>query len=112
MQGSSRCSVQVGILIFVALAIALPAQAVTFSDASLKGGYSFLISLSTANVSSNQFAMGGVLTFDGAGNVTGSFTSISHDTVTTGSLGGTYNVKTNGTGAITFTTGSTGVFAI
>jgi len=94
----------------MAIAIALPAQAA--SKASLKGSYSFLTNLWTANVSTNQFAMVGIMTFDGLGGVTGSFTSISWDTVASGALGGTYNVISNGTGTITFTTGSTAEFAI
>jgi hypothetical protein len=108
----SRRMVQAGVLIFVAIAIAMPAQAATFSKASLKGSYSFLTNLWTANVATNQFAMVGVLTFDGAGNVTGSYTSISWDTVQNGALGGTYTVNANGTGTLTFTTGSTAGFAI
>jgi len=114
VQVFSRRWVQVGILIFMAIVIALPAQAATFSKASLKGTYSFLTNLWTANVSTPQFAMVGILAFDGAGNVTGSYTSISHDTVQTGTLGGTYTVNSNGTGTmtITFTPGSTAQFAI
>ena len=89
-------------------------QAATFSNSSLKGTYSFLNSLQTANVGTNQFAMVGVLAFDGAGDVTGSYTSISWDKVRTGTLGGTYTVKSNGTGTmtITFTPGSTAQFEI
>lgn len=56
--------------------------------------------------------MVGVLTFDGAGNVSGSYTSISLQVFQTGTLGGTYKVNSNGTGTITFTTGSTAQFAI
>lgn len=108
----NRNYVQAWILILVSLLLAPPAQAATFGDASLKGSYSFLTSLATANASTNQFAMVGVLAFDGAGNVTGSYTSISSATVHSGSLGGTYSVKSDGTGTITFTTGSTAVFAI
>jgi len=107
----SRRFVQVGILVFTTIAFAVPAQA-TFSNASLKGTYSFLTNLWTANVSTPQFAMVGVLAFDGAGNVTGSYTSISHDAVTSGTLGGTYTVSSNGTGAILFATGSPAHFAI
>jgi len=109
-----RRFVQVGILIFLAIAIALPAQAATFSNASLKGTYSFLNNLTTANVGTNQFAMVGVLAFDGAGNVSGSFTSISSTTSQTGTVAGTYTVMSNGTGTmtITFTPGSTAHFAI
>lgn len=103
---------QAPILIFMMIVIGLAAQAAALSKASVKGSYSFLTSLTTANVSTNQFAMVGVLTFDGAGKVTGSFTSISLDTVATGTLGGTYTVNANGTGTITFTKGSTAEFAI
>ena len=112
MQGVRQHSVRVGSLILIVIAIALPAQAATFSNASLKGGYSFLTNLRTANGSTNQFAMVGVMTFDGAGNLTGSFTSISATTVQSGVLGGTYTVNSNGTGTITLTTGSTAQFAI
>ena len=88
------------------------AQAASFNNASVKGSYSFLINLRTANASTNQFAMVGVLTFNGAGSVKGSYTSISSDTVQTGNLGGTYSVASNGTGTMKFTTGSTAQFAI
>jgi len=94
------------------IALALSTQAATFSNASLKGSYSFLTNLWTANVNTNEFAMVGVLTFDGAGNVTGSYTSFTGGVIQTGTLGGTYTVNSNGTGAITFTTGSTAQFAI
>jgi hypothetical protein len=103
---------QVGVLIFVTIALVLSAQATKFSNASLKGSYSFLTNLWTANASTSQFAMVGVLTFDGAGNVTGSYTSLSLQVFQTGTLGGTYTVNSNGTGTITFTTGSTAQFAI
>ena len=97
---------------FMTFTLALSAQAATFNNASLKGSYSFLTNLSTANVNTPEFAMVGVMTFDGAGGVTGSYTSISHDTVQTGALGGTYSVNSNGTGTITLTTGSTAQFAM
>jgi len=108
----SRRFLQVLVLIFMTLALALSALGAGFSNASLKGSYSFLTNLRTANVTPNQFAMVGVMTFDGAGNVTGSYTSISLDTVQSGPLGGTYTVKSNGTGTIGLTTGSTAKFAI
>jgi hypothetical protein len=94
------------------IALALSAQAATYSKASLKGSYSFLTNLWTANTSTDQIAMVGVLAFDGAGNVSGSYTSISLQVFQTGTLGGTYTVNSNGTGTITFTTGSTAQFAI
>jgi hypothetical protein len=108
----SQRSVQVGVLIFMTIALALSAQAATFSKASLKGSYSFLTNLWTADVNTNQFAMVGVMTFDGAGKVTGSYTSISLEVFQTGTLGGTYTVNANGTGTINFTKGSTAHFAI
>ena len=52
------------------------------------------------------------MAFDGAGNVTGSYTSISDHAVQSGSLGGTYLVKSNGSGTIDLTTGLTAKFAI
>lgn len=112
MQVFSRRFLQVGVLVFLTLALALSAQAAGFSNASLKGSYSFLTNLRTANANENQFAMVGVMTFDGAGNVSGSYTSISLDTVQMGALGGTYSVKSNGSGAIDLTSGVTAKFAI
>lgn len=110
MLSLKRLSIIVSILL--TLPGVLPAENAAFSDAALKGSYSFSTSLRTANTSTNQFAMVGVMTFDGAGNVAGSYTSISADTVQTGSLGGTYTVNANGTGTISLTTGSTAEFAI
>jgi len=112
VQVFSRRLLQVGVLVFMAIALALSAQAAGFNNASLKGSYSFSTNLRTANVSKDQFAMVGLMTFDGAGNVTGSYTSISNHAVQSGPLGGTYVVKSNGTGAIDLTTGSTAQFAI
>jgi hypothetical protein len=103
---------QVGVLIFMTIALALSAQAATFSNASLKGSYSFLTNLWTANSDTNEFAMVGIMTFDGAGNVTGSYTSTDGGVVQTGTLGGTYTVNSNGTGTIDFANGSTAQFAI
>jgi hypothetical protein len=100
------------VLTIAAIAFSLAAQAATYSNATLKGSYSFLVNLHTANQSTNQFAMVGVLSFNGAGDVTGSYTSISADTVSSGTLGGTYSIAANGSGTITFSTGSTAEFAI
>ena len=112
MQVFSRRFLQVGVLVVMTLALALSAQAAGFSDASLKGSYSFLTNLRTANAKESQFAMVGVMTFDGVGDVSGSYTSISLDTVQRGTLGGTYSVKSNGTGLIDLTSGLTALFAI
>ncbi len=112
MQVFSRRFLQVGVLGFVMLALALSVQAASFSNASLKGGYSFLANRRTANVNTPQLAAVGVMTFDGVGNVTGSYTSISDHAVQSGALGGTYLVKSNGTGILSLTTGLTAQFAI
>jgi len=77
----------------------------SFSNASLKGSFSFLINRWTADPNTSQQATLGVATFDGAGNVTASYTAVSGGTVVTGTLGGTYTVNSNGTGVINFTTG-------
>jgi hypothetical protein len=90
---------------FMVIALALSAQA-SFSNASLKGGYSFLTNRWTADVNRSQEGVVGVMTFDGAGNVTASYTSISGGVLQTGTASGTYIVNSNGTGAISFTTGS------
>lgn len=105
MQILSRRFLQVGILIFVTIALALSAQAATFSKASLKGSYSFLVNKWTADVNSTQGAEVGVVTFDGAGNVTESYTSINGGVVQTGTDSGTYTVNSNGTGTINWTDG-------
>ena len=94
------------------IALALSAQGATFNKTNLKGSYSFLTNLWTANVNTSQIAMVGILQFDGAGSVAGLYTSTNGGVVQTGTLGGSYTVNSNGTGAITFTTGSTAQFAI
>jgi hypothetical protein len=108
----SRRFFRVGILGLLTVALALSAQAASFSNGSLKGGYSFSFNQRTANVNTPQFAAVGVMTFDGAGNMTGSYTSISDHAVQSGALSGTYLVTSNGTGTLSLTTGLTAQFAI
>lgn len=105
MQIYSQRLVRVGVLVFVTIALALSAQAAGFSNASLKGSYSFLVNKWTADVDTNELAVVGVMTFDGAGNVTALGTEIKGGVIQTGTLGGAYTVNSNGTGAINFTTG-------
>ena len=112
MERYNRCFRQLGIFVFITIALALSAQATTYKKASLKGSYSFLTNLWTGNSSTDEIAMVGILTFNGAGKITGSYTTVSLEVVKSGTLGGTYTVSSNGTGKITFTTGSTAVFAI
>jgi hypothetical protein len=101
------------ILIFMAIAIALPAQATTFNNASLSGTYSFLINLWTGDVNTKEFGLVGVMTFDGAGQGNGFYSeTAAGGMITSGSLSLNYAVNSNGTGTITCTTGLTNVFAI
>ncbi len=108
MQMLSRRFLQVGVLIFVTTALALSAQAAGFSEANLKGSYSFLINKWTANPNSQQLAVVGVLTFDGAGNVSGTGTAVGDGVSLSGTLGGTYTVNPDATGVIEFTSLFTG----
>jgi len=102
----SKRLMQVGVLVFMTIALAKSAQAAGFSNASLKGGYSFLGNHWTANPNSNESARVGLWTFDGAGNWTESYTQITDGVVTTGTVSGTYTVKSNGTGTISSSDGT------
>lgn len=113
MQVFSRRFGQVRILIFMAIAMALPAQATTFSNASLNGSYSFLINLWTANTGTNEFAIVGAMTFDGAGHGTAVYTqTAAGGMITSGNFSMNYTVNPNGTGTITCSKGLTDEFAI
>ena len=112
MRNFSRGLVQFGVLIFATILLAMPAQASLFSAASLKGSYGFMAVLWTANPSTPALGMVGVMTFDGAGNVTAAYSLMSKGTINTGTWAGTYTVNSNGIGAINFTTGSAPQFAI
>jgi len=101
---SKRCCLQIGLLVFASTALAIDVQAAGFSQANVKGSYSFLVNKWIADVSLQQFAEVGVLTFDGAGHVTGSATAVGDGASQTGALGGTYTVNSNGTGVVNLTT--------
>jgi hypothetical protein len=112
MGNFSRGFVQFVVLIFMTIMLAMSTQAATFGNASVKGYYSFQVILWTANSNTPAYGMIGVMNFDGVGNVTGSYNSISGGNLSVGALGGTYAVNRNGIGAIDFTSGSTAQFAI
>lgn len=97
------CAGVLGLMIAMS---ALSAQA-SFSNTSLKGSYGVLANRWTVNASDSESALVGVMTFDGAGNVTLAFTIVSDGVESTGNAGGTYSVSSNGTGTIKFTTGFT-----
>jgi hypothetical protein len=85
------------------------------------GSFGFLINASYSDPSNeNGLAILGVMNFDGAGNVTGSYTFEVGSSATqtsqpiTGTLTGTYSSNPDGTGSVTTTsdTGTTFTFAI
>jgi hypothetical protein len=104
-------SLKAVLLVFMIMALAVSAQA-SFTNASLKGSYSYLINRWTADSTINESAYGGVVTCDGAGNVSATYLDMSGGVETTGTESGTYTVNANGTGTIDFTTGGTNHFAM
>ncbi len=77
-----------------------------YSNASLKGSYSYLVTLHTADPTTTVFANLGIVTFDGAGNVSvkGSYVALGVVTKVGGS--GTYTVNANGGGAMSLSDGT------
>jgi hypothetical protein len=95
----------VAALVCLAAAMTVPmalAQSPAFNNGSLKGSYGFLIAEWTSSSSVSAFNSLGVMTFDGAGNLSGSYTANSAGTVVTGTFSGTYSVNSNGTGSMSF----------
>ena len=93
------------VVILTCAAMAVPmalAQAPAYNNGSLKGSYGFLIAQWTSSPSESAFNSLGVMTFDGAGNLSGSFTTNAGGTVITGTFSGTYSVNSNGTGSMSF----------
>ena len=119
MKNTSRLIMMTAALL-IAAALWLPglrSRRVAAQSPGLMGSYGFT-AISTGGTP--DVAVLGVLTFDGAGNVTGSQTIVSPDpapnatTVTTQPLSftGTYTVNPDGTGIITIQVGSETVSAI
>jgi len=102
VQVLTRNFVRIGILASLIMVLALSAQGASFSNASLQGTYSHLTNRWTADPTDVQLARVGIITFDGAGNVTNSFTEIINGNVVTGTLSGTYSVNPDGTATITW----------
>ena len=105
MQGAIRSSRQACLLLFVTIILVLSAQAATFSNATLQGSYTFLGTRWTADVNEPQGGVIGVMTFDGVGNMTESFTGMVNGSLTSGTFTGTYTVNPDGTGTLTFSSG-------
>jgi len=93
------------VVVCMAVAMATPmafAQSPAFNNGSLKGSYSFLVAEWTSSSSVSAFNSLGVMTFDGAGNLSGSYTANFAGTVVTGTFSGTYSVNSNGTGSMSY----------
>jgi hypothetical protein len=101
-------------LVSVVVVFVVSAQAVVYTNAYVNGSYSFLLNTWTADTTAGQDAVLGVMHFDGAGKVTGSFSDMNRGALTTGTATGTYSVNANGTGTITLTAtpGGTQQFAM
>jgi len=84
------------------------AQSPAFNNGSLKGSYGFLMAKWTSTSSESAWNVVGVMTFDGAGDLSGSFTENKAGSVDTGTFTGTYSVKSNGTGSMSFTSSNGG----
>lgn len=112
MQAATRSFKQVCLLVFVTTILVLSAQAATFSNASLQGDYTFLGNRWTGDVNAPQGGVIGVMTFDGAGNFTESYTGMVNGSPVTGTFTGTYTVNSDGTGTISFSSGWQWAFVI
>jgi len=85
-------------------------RAVSAQSMSPSGSFGFLVSASYSDPSNeNGFAVLGVMNFDGAGSVTGSYTAENGDSATqtsqpiTGTLTGTYSSNPDGSGSVAIT---------
>ncbi len=96
----------IAVLVTLAVAMTVPmaiAQSPAFNNGSLKGSYGFQVAKWTSDSSNNAEITLGLVTFDGAGNVSGSDTDNDAGSVTTATFSGTYSVKSNGTGSMSIT---------
>src|ERR1035438_117334 len=112
MQAAIRSFSQICLLVVITIVLVLSAQSATFSNASLHGSYAFLGNRWTADVNEPQGGMIGVMTFDGVGNFTESYTGMVNGLPTSGTFTGTYTVNPNGTGMLTYSTGWQWVFVV
>ena len=111
MKNSRRVMIMTAVL-SIGMASWLPglrSRRVAAQSVGLMGSYGFTATAPYAGVTSNLGAIIGVITFDGAGNLTGSQTLVSPDPspkattvqVQAVSFSGTYTVKADGTGTLT-----------
>lgn len=115
-----RLPASVGLLTFgLALCFAYLAPANKLSSASAQvtsphGSYGILVNQWKDASSNNASALVGVLNFDGAGNITGSYTLVSKNSPTTGMLTGTYSGNSDGSNTVnlTFDVGATATLSL
>jgi hypothetical protein len=81
----------------------LATKETSFSNASLKGGFEFLMVKWTSSQNSNAENGLGILTFDGVGTVKASLTEDNAGKVTTITASGTYSVNSDGSGSLILT---------
>jgi hypothetical protein len=97
------------VLLVSLIFVSLPARA-AYTTAAVKGSYSFLLNSWTATPGVNSASLG-VLIFDGAGNVSGSFFQVTGSSQIQFNIQrGTYSVMSNGTGSMTLKTTASEVF--
>jgi len=90
-------------LVFVVLTLTLTCNSVYAQSTPPSGTFGYLMHASYTDPSNKLgFALIGLMTFDGAGNVTGSYTSEPQNTPQprTGALTGTYTANPDGTGSM------------
>ena len=115
-----RLPASVGLLTFgLALCFAYLAPANKLSSTSAQvtsphGSYGILVNQWKDTNSNNTSALLGVLNFDGAGNITGSYTLVSKNSPTTGMLTGTYSGNSDGSNTVnlTFDVGATATLSL
>lgn len=83
--------------------VAVAQQGTTFSNASLKGSFSFLTNTWTPTSTIPADASIGIVSFDGVSKVTGSLTNNAAGVVTKDTSSGTYSVNSDGSGTLSLT---------
>ncbi len=100
-----RSSRQLCVFAFIVMVLIASAQAATFSNSSLQGTYAFLGNRWTADINAPQGGVIGIITFDGIGDMSESYTGMVNGSLVSGTFTGTYTVNPDGTGTINFSTG-------
>jgi len=81
----------------------------SFTNASLKGNYEWLMAKWTNDQDSNANVNLGAMTFDGKGNIKGSGTDVYNGTAQSFTYTGTYSVNSDGSGSFTLTANGTSI---